>query len=198
MKVFISSVTAFLKEERNALPAFLKVADHEPLRFEDFTAQDRSSREACLAGVDAADVYLLLLGPKYGEPLPDSDRAPTAEEFTRARQRGIPILVFNKDVDEPDEPAQAEFKNEVGHYVSGRFWKSFTDPMSCNFAALQRCERSRPSRARSSGGHRPGRHRCRGWPPSKPPMRGATRSWATPASAVGAAVSYLVACTPRS
>jgi len=113
MKVFISSVTAFLKEERNELPAFLKVADHEPLRFEDFTAQDRSSREACLAGVDAADVYLLLLGPKYGEPLPDSDRAPTAEEFTRARQRGIPILVFNKDVVEPDEPAQAEFKNEV-------------------------------------------------------------------------------------
>jgi hypothetical protein len=68
MKVFISSVTALLKEERNALPAFLQVADHEPLRFEDFTAQDRSSREACLAGVDAADVYLLLLGPKYGDP----------------------------------------------------------------------------------------------------------------------------------
>lgn len=137
VKVFISSVGAFLKEERNALPAFLQVADHEPLRFEDFTAQDRSSREACLAGVDAADVYVLLLGPKYGTPLPDSDRAPTAEEFTRARQRGIPILVFNKDVDEPDEPAQAEFKQEVGHYVNGRFWKSFTDPMSCNLAVLQ-------------------------------------------------------------
>lgn len=137
MKVFISSVTAFLREERNALPAFLQVADHEPLRFEDFAAQDRSSREACLAGVDAADVYLLLLGPKYGDPLPDSDRAPTAEEFTRARQRGIPILVLSKDVDEPDEPAQAEFKKEVGHYVNGRFWKSFRDPMSCNLVVLQ-------------------------------------------------------------
>lgn len=137
MKVFISSVTAFLREERNALPAFLQVADHEPLRFEDFTAQDRSSREACLAGVDAADVYLLLLGPRYGDPLPDSDRAPTAEEFTRARQRGIPILVLNKDVDEPDEPAQAQFKKEVGHYVNGRFWKSFKDPMGCNLAVLQ-------------------------------------------------------------
>src|SRR4051812_14464769 len=112
MKAFISSVTAFLKEERNALPAFLQVADHEPLRFEDFSAQDRSSREACLRGVDAAEVYLLLLGPKYGDLLPDSGKAPTAEEFTRARQRGIPILVFNKDVDEPDEPAQAAFKGE--------------------------------------------------------------------------------------
>lgn len=137
MKVFISSVTAFLKDERNALPAFLQVADHEPLRFEDFTAQDRSSREACLAGVDAADVYLLLLGPKYGDLLPDSGKAPTAEEFSRARQRGIPVLVFHKDIDELDEPAQADFKKEVGHYVNGRFWRSFTDPMSCNLAVLQ-------------------------------------------------------------
>jgi hypothetical protein len=66
MKVFISSVTHLLKEERAALPPFLRLFDHEPLRFEDFEAQDRSSREACLAGVDVADVYVLLLGPRYG------------------------------------------------------------------------------------------------------------------------------------
>ena len=93
--------------------------DHEPLRFEDFEAQDRSSREACLAGVEAADVYVLLLGPRYGKPFPDSGLSPTAEEFRRARQRGIPILVFNKSVDEEDEPAQIDFKGEVGHYVNG-------------------------------------------------------------------------------
>jgi hypothetical protein len=70
MKVFISSVTHLLKEERRALPPFLKLFDHTPLRFEDFEAQDRSSREACLAGVEAADVYVLLLGPRYGTPFP--------------------------------------------------------------------------------------------------------------------------------
>jgi hypothetical protein len=63
MKVFISSVTHLLKEERGALPPFLKLFDHEPLRFEDFEAQDRSSREACLAGVEAADVYVLVAWP---------------------------------------------------------------------------------------------------------------------------------------
>lgn len=137
VKVFISSVTHLLKEERNALPDYLRVVGHEPLRFEDFRAKDRSSREACLAGVDVADVYVLLLGPKYGDPLPDTGRAPTAEEFIRARQRGIPILVFNKQIDEPDEPAQGAFKQEVGHYVNGRLWRSFTDPLSCNLAVLQ-------------------------------------------------------------
>jgi hypothetical protein len=137
VKVFISSVTHLLKDERNALPDYLRVVGHEPLRFEDFRAQDRSSREACLAGVDAADVYILLLGPKYGDPLIDTGRAPTAEEFTRARQRDIPILVFNKQVDEPDEPAQEAFKKQVGHYVNGRLWRSFTDPLSCNLAVLE-------------------------------------------------------------
>jgi hypothetical protein len=134
MKVFISSVTYLLKDEREALPDFLDLLGHEGLRFEQFTAQDRSSRQACLAGVDEADVYVLLLGPKYGDPFPDTGLSPTAEEFTRARRRGIPVLVFNKTVDEPDDPAQVEFKTKVGHYVNGRLWHSFTDPLSCNQA----------------------------------------------------------------
>jgi len=87
-----------------------------------------------LAGAEAADVYVLLLGPRYGDPLPDSGIAPTAEEFRIAERRGIPILVFVKNTDEPDEPAQAEFKKEVGHYVNGRFWSYFDDPLSLNIA----------------------------------------------------------------
>ncbi len=134
MKVFISSVRYLLKDERDALPPLLRLLDHEPLRFEDFTSQDASSRAACLAGVDAADVYVLLLGPRYGDPFPDTGLSPTAEEFTAARNRGIPILVFAKNTDQPDEPAQAEFKAQVGHYVNGRFWKSFDDPLSLNLA----------------------------------------------------------------
>jgi len=134
LKVFISSVTHVLKDERNALPPFLRLFDYEPLRFEDFVSQDRSGREACLAGVGAADAYLLLLGPRYGDPFPDTGLAPTAEEFRLARKRGIPILVFNKTVDEPVEPQQQAFKDEVGHYVNGRLWKSFADPLSLNQA----------------------------------------------------------------
>jgi len=134
VKVFISSVTHLLKDERNALPPFLRLLDHQPLRFEDFKSQDRSSREACLAGVEAADVYVLLLGPSYGTSWPDTGLAPTAEEFQIARSRGIPILVFDKVVDEPTETAQQAFKAEVGHYVNGRLWRTFTDPLSLNLA----------------------------------------------------------------
>lgn len=134
MKVFISSVTEHLRDERAALPQFLRLFDHQPLRFEDFESQDRSPRDACLAGVEAADVYVLLLGPRYGTPFPDTGLAPTAEEFQLASSRGIPILVFNKVTDEPTEPDQQEFKDRVGHYVNGRLWRTFTDPLSLNQA----------------------------------------------------------------
>ncbi|MCZ2847422.1 DUF4062 domain-containing protein [Modestobacter sp. VKM Ac-2978] len=135
MKVFISSVTYALKAERDALAAQLKVvAPYEPVRFEDFTAQGRSSREACLAGVEACDVYVLLLGPRYGDPLPDTGKAPTEEEFEHARRLGKEILAFVKDIDEEDEPRQAEFKARVQSYVNGYFRDSFVDPLSLNLA----------------------------------------------------------------
>ncbi|HCU93813.1 MAG TPA: hypothetical protein DHU96_14245 [Actinobacteria bacterium] len=46
------------------------------------------------------------------------------------------MLVFTKSTDEPDEPRQTEFKRKVGHYVNGRFHRSFSDPESLNVAVL--------------------------------------------------------------
>lgn len=125
LTVFISSVRRGLEEERDALPGLVSAIGHEASRFEDFTAQPVPSRQACLQGVDAADIYLLLLGRNYGQPLADSGVAPTEEELTRARQRGIPVLVFKKtDVDL--EPRQAEFVERVERYDTGWFRNSYS------------------------------------------------------------------------
>jgi hypothetical protein len=134
VKVFVSSVTYLLKDERENLPPLLRLIGHDPLRFEDFVAPDASSRVACLRGVDAADAYVLLLGPRYGDKFPDSGMAPTHEEFETARRRGIPILVFVKNTDEPDQPEQADFKRLVGDYIDGRFWKTFNGPTDLNIS----------------------------------------------------------------
>ena len=87
MKVFISSVRRGLESERDALPGLLRAVGHEPLRFEDFTAQPVPSREACLAGVAAADAYVLLLGPHYGTTFPDTGRSATHEEYIAAQTK---------------------------------------------------------------------------------------------------------------
>jgi hypothetical protein len=122
--VFLSSVRRGLEQERDNLPALVRAIGHECKRFEDYTAQPVASREACLRGVDEADVYLLLIGNRYGEPVFDSGLSPTEEEFTRARQRGIPMLVFVKQGVEV-EPRQQAFIDRVEEYTGGRFRAGF-------------------------------------------------------------------------
>jgi len=134
--VFISSVRRGLESERDYLPSLLQASGYEARRFEDFSARPGPSRDACLAGVEAADVYLLLLGEHFGEPLPDTGKAPTEEEFTVAKRRGIPILVFRKMGIDPDE-RQRDFIARVGDYQQGRFWKEFGDNGQLAVVVLQ-------------------------------------------------------------
>lgn len=136
MKVFISSVRRGLATERDYLAELVKAQGHQPLRFEDFGAVDATSRGACLAGVDQADIYVLLLGPHYGNDMSDSGYSATAEEFNVAQQRGIPILVFRKTGIEM-EPAQEEFATRVGAYADGRFWADFDDAASLALAVTK-------------------------------------------------------------
>jgi hypothetical protein len=147
MKVFISSVRRGLEEERDALPGLIRASGHEPKRFEDYTAMDVPSRQACLDGVENADVYLLLLGVRYGDPLPDTGKAPTEEEFTVARRRGIPILAFRKLGVDP-EPEQQKFLDSVEEYTTGKFRASFaTTPelLAGVVAAIKEVEKSPPT-----------------------------------------------------
>jgi hypothetical protein len=126
MKVFVSSVRRGLEEERDALPGLIQAMGHQATRFEDFTAQPVPSRAACLAGVEDADAYLLLLGTSYGDPLTDTGLSPTEEEYNVALRRGIPRLVFRKRDVEPD-PNQRQFVERVEAYPTGLFRASFGD-----------------------------------------------------------------------
>lgn len=71
-------------------------------------------------------MYVLLLGPYYGDEMEDSGFSATEEEFNVAQQRGIPILVFKKNGIEYDS-AQQSFIGRLGDYQRGRFWASFDD-----------------------------------------------------------------------
>ncbi|MFJ6199889.1 DUF4062 domain-containing protein [Micromonospora sp. NPDC092111] len=124
MRVFISSVRRELEEERDALPGLISALGHTPVRFEDFTAQTSPSREACLKGVASAEVYVLILGPRYGDPLPDTGQSPTHDEWIAAKAAGMPRLVYRK-LGVTLEPAQEEFVRFIGDYGTGVFYESF-------------------------------------------------------------------------
>lgn len=120
MKVFISSVRRGLESERDSLPALIRAVGHEPVRFEDFSAQSVPSREACLQGVADSDVYLLLVGEHYGTTFAETGRSATEEEYVAAQAKGIPRLVFRKNNITPD-PDQQRFIDEVELYGTGVF-----------------------------------------------------------------------------
>lgn len=142
MKVFISSVRRGLESERDYLPDLIRALGHQPLRFEDFGAQDLTSRGACLSGVQDADVYLLLLGPHYGGEMDDSGISATEEEFNTATGRSLPIYVFKKRDITPDAQ-QEEFLSRVGNYQEGRFWTEFSDNADLGVAVTKALQEHR-------------------------------------------------------
>lgn len=146
MRIFISSVRRGLEEERDALPGLIRALEHDPVMFEDFTAKSFPSRDACLQGVDSSDAYLLLMGEKYGDPLPETGQSPTHDEVVRAKHNGIARLVFVKSgVDM--EPRQRELLDQLQAYSTGVFRGSFaytTDLMTQVTAAVRDLENQPP------------------------------------------------------
>lgn len=139
MKIFISSVRRGLEEERDALPGLIRALGHQPLRFEDFTAQDAPSRQTCLDGVEASDAYLLLLGPHYGHVFADTQQSATHDEWATASRLGLPRYVFEKSGVNFD-PEQEKFARTLGDYATGRFHGSFasgTELLTKATAAIQ-------------------------------------------------------------
>jgi hypothetical protein len=122
----ISSVRRGLADARDALAPVLTILGYEPVRFEDATAQPVPPRAVCVELVTNSDIYLLLLGEHYGEPMPDTGLAPTTEEWTVARNLGKPVVVFRRRGGTP-EPPQAEFIAEIEAYQHGAFRDSFAD-----------------------------------------------------------------------
>lgn len=122
----ISSVRRGLANERDAIAPVLSIMGYEPVRFEDVTAQPVPPRAVCVQLVTDSDIYLLLLGEHYGDPMSDTGLAPTAEEWAVARHLGKLVVVFRRRGVTP-EPRQAEFIAEVEAYPHGAFRDSFGD-----------------------------------------------------------------------
>lgn len=125
-RVFISSVTHGLVQERTALHGLIRALGMIPVRFEDFTAMPAPSREVCLEAVDSSDVYLLLLGEHYGTKFPDTGLSPTHEEYNAALAKGIPRLAFRRREVTMD-PDQQQFAADVEAYPTGLFRGSWEE-----------------------------------------------------------------------
>jgi hypothetical protein len=121
----LSSVRRGIADARDSAAALLEALDYEVIRFETVTREPVPPRQTCVDMVKRSDLYLLLLGEEYGDPVPGTNVAPTEEEWSVARAQGKPMVVFEHVGGQP-EPLQRAFISRVKDYETGVWRYTFT------------------------------------------------------------------------
>lgn len=121
-KIFISSTVFDLTNERSAAyNAVNKVGGFPVMSEKTMEAESTDSLTACLSKVMESDIYVLILGGRYGWQ-PKGKESITELEYQTARSKDIPVLVINTTY--PKEPLQKEFEGRV---ESSYFRKTVND-----------------------------------------------------------------------
>src|SRR6516162_3938082 len=127
-RVYVSSTVADLKRERRAVIDWLVAEQHQVVH--SYRPNSNTVRASCLDDVAACDLYVLIVGHRYGFQPPEGNPeglSITHLEFRRAGQCGIPRVALlrtsSPDVRVSDllDPARAPlvlgFRDEVAREV---------------------------------------------------------------------------------
>ena len=110
-RAFISSVMAELVAERQAAAAGVRAVGLRVVMFEEFGGRDADPEEAYLAEVEGSDIYIGILGRRYGKPL-KSRLSATHAEYLHAEKHALRMAVWTASV--PDrEGHEQSFLDEV-------------------------------------------------------------------------------------
>lgn len=92
LQVFVSSTYLDLKDERQAAVSAILKSGHIPAGMELFTAGDKSQLEIIKRWIDESDVYMLILGGRYGSVQTETGVGYTELEYDYAVQIGKPLF----------------------------------------------------------------------------------------------------------
>lgn len=92
LQVFISSTYTDLIEERQAAVEAILDAGHIPAGMELFKAGNDSQLKTIFRWIDESDVYMLILGGRYGSLEPKSNKSYTQLEYEYALSKNIPVF----------------------------------------------------------------------------------------------------------
>jgi hypothetical protein len=97
MRIFISSTWEDLQPERNALEKLLRRLDRPSfVGMEFFGSRPEISKEVCMKEVDDSDIYLGIIGFRYGTIDHETGKSFTELEYRRAMHNRIPCLIYIK------------------------------------------------------------------------------------------------------
>lgn len=92
LQVFVSSTYTDLQEERQAAVQAILDAGHIPAGMELFKAGNESQLKTICKWIDESDVYLLILGGRYGSIESKSSKSYTQLEYEYALSKDIPVF----------------------------------------------------------------------------------------------------------
>lgn len=93
LRIFVSSTYEDLKEERGRVLDAIVEAGYDPSGMELFSG-GRPTLEAICASIDESDVYVLIMGARYGSMLPNRNMSYTEFEYRYAMKKGMPLIVI--------------------------------------------------------------------------------------------------------
>jgi hypothetical protein len=133
--VFVSSVQGGFEDVRAAARSGVESFGYQAVMAETSGASPASPQRALLDRVADADVYLLLVGRRYGVTQASGFSA-TEDELNEARRRGKPILVLRQEGEL--EPEQEEFlRRATGGWEQGVLYDTFRDATDVGLAVVR-------------------------------------------------------------
>ena len=118
-RLFISSVQKEFEHERAAIK---RMIESDPILKPYFTvfvfeidapASDKSTQQVYLGEIEKSDIYLVLIGNRYGY-CREGELSPTEQEFDKARELGLTKLVMVRGSDNSKrEDREARFLDKV-------------------------------------------------------------------------------------
>jgi len=136
LQVFVSSTFQDLIEERQAAVSAILKAGHIPAGMELFTSGDKSQMQTIKKWIDESDVYMLVLGGRYGSLEPSSGVSYTELEYDYAIEQEKPFFAvvineasleekvkkYGRDMMEKESPKQLKmFREKVLSNISSFF-----------------------------------------------------------------------------
>ena len=127
LQVFVSSTFTDLEHERQAAVEAILAAGHIPAGMELFAAGDKLQMKVIEKWIDDSDVYLLILGIRYGSIEPDSGKSYTHLEYEYALKHNKALFVCVIDEQEQKD----RIKNGIEEEHSDKLQK-FRDLVCCD------------------------------------------------------------------
>ena len=134
-QVFVSSTFEDLREERQAAVEAILKAGHIPAGMELFTAGDQSQMEVIRRWIDESDIFMLILGGRYGSIEPTSGRSYTELEYEYALSTNRPLFAVVL-TDAGREEKVRRFGTSVIESKNESLYRQFRDRVTSNLCAF--------------------------------------------------------------